>query len=1479
MKVFHALLLTLSFIFAFVLASAGSQPSIRSGGTTITPSKEVGDAYQEPNINTLYNMMFRETVGNSGNITVDPFSGRFKLLVHLVDVPLNDGLDLQFSLNNSATPFLYYIDMLHGIYAGPFGYLVRGTPGIAVASPIYPSADNQPFLFTDPAGHVHHFYLHVGHKSQANTYLSTDGWIAQLYTSPVQIQISARGAAYGNYYTGYIRSPNGTTYNISPLVGLFSAVNSITSPHGGASIHYHYNPVGQLTQIQASNGYTVNLSYSLAKDNITVTDSNNRAWVIQDTTDHRYPYRDAVLPRVTSIVLPNGHSWQFLWTSQEDQYHLDTGWYKVITPLGLTLLATRTLDDNDRLSFPISAIIYSGKGIRNSTWHYQYQQGYPAKTIVTNDSQRIVYNFDNIYQHYKPLWHTGLLLSKQIYNRSGSALFENIAYQWGSREISADQGGGAPELQKKIITRGTSTYTTEYDYYDYYGYPHRIVNASSQGQISEGVTYYQNPTLWIFKPQNATTYDADGKTVVNTVSRQFDDKGELTQKTVNDVTTKYTYDSGGNLASVTDALGHKTTYRNYLCGVAQTVTDPLGNSQHYQMNHNGTLATYTDPLGNVTRYTYDVMLRPTSITYPEGNQIKYQWDQAAQNSETLIKENDYKQVIINNAVNKPLTISTTANGHTVNQAFYYDQLDRQIFHTNYNSVYGIQTAYDPLNRPIFIKQGVKLNQVGGPSYNYTYNDSAKTLAIQNPKGAVTTYQYRAFGNPDQSQLIGITQANGTHTTISRNAIGQITAIEQGTQRYGYHYGRHHYLIQQTEPEIGTIDYSRNVIGQVTTKTINVTHKIHYAYNANGHLTDERFSDNTPPIWYRYNANGDLIAAINHNAQWYYGYNHDGQLKTAKVVLPQSGQTQTFSYHYNKYAQLNGLTYPDGLNITYQTNGFNQPTELASPTEAFLFHIQFGSNQKLASFQSPTGNVTRFTYNNRNLLDTITVSHGDSPLLSRHYSYDPASNITRISHAQNSADNQSMQYNAINELTQAIGSWGKAAYQYDANNNIIQRTLNGQIYHYHYNNQNRLATLTGAVDDTFTYDLDGNITQLGQLKLTYNLLNQLTTIVGKNSQGQTVSLQYRYDANGNRIATTRDNKKRSTVTLYNRHQQLLFRQDGQHSDDYLYLDGKLVVKAQDAGKGDLTWFHNNALGSPIAASTQSATGLYWQQQYQPYGTELKNLSQQRPMMHTGFTGKQQDSSTGISYYGARDYSPFLTRFLSPDPAAINPKDPFSVNRYLYANANPYGFIDPTGAFSWETSQSIFKAAFNDFIGGLDFGLTGGIFQSDYQSATIFSLGSIIGAIGGSLAGTTEEGMAASAAASVERYTSGLFGRGVAGTEGAVRNTGSTPAKLYHYTSSEYASSIVENGLRPGASGKVFTTPDGSMSGSQAQIDLALPPNRGLPDALLEVDTKTLQSADIEIPTPSQVGRDFNMPGGGQEVVFDSLIPPEAIRRVW
>jgi uncharacterized protein YukE len=100
------------------------------------------------------------------------------------------------------------------------------------------------------------------------------------------------------------------------------------------------------------------------------------------------------------------------------------------------------------------------------------------------------------------------------------------------------------------------------------------------------------------------------------------------------------------------------------------------------------------------------------------------------------------------------------------------------------------------------------------------------------------------------------------------------------------------------------------------------------------------------------------------------------------------------------------------------------------------------------------------------------------------------------------------------------------------------------------------------------------------------------------------------------------------------------------------------------------------------------------------------------------------------------------------------------------------------------------------------------------------------------------------------------------------------EAYHYTFQRYVNSIEANGLRRGS----YVTPDGKLSPMQAQIDLALPPNRGLTDAVIRVDLKGLREEGFKIPEIRQVARSNNMPGGGQEIFFDYEIPARFLKVV-
>ncbi len=65
------------------------------------------------------------------------------------------------------------------------------------------------------------------------------------------------------------------------------------------------------------------------------------------------------------------------------------------------------------------------------------------------------------------------------------------------------------------------------------------------------------------------------------------------------------------------------------------------------------------------------------------------------------------------------------------------------------------------------------------------------------------------------------------------------------------------------------------------------------------------------------------------------------------------------------------------------------------------------------------------------------------------------------------------------------------------------------------------------------------------------------------------------------------------------------------------------------------------------------------------------------MRHKFTGQEEDAETGLMYYGARYYDPYIGSFITPDSLIPEPEFSQSFNRYMYTYGNPVRYNDPTG----------------------------------------------------------------------------------------------------------------------------------------------------------------------------------------------------------
>ncbi|MCP4640031.1 MAG: hypothetical protein GY851_06350, partial [bacterium] len=132
--------------------------------------------------------------------------------------------------------------------------------------------------------------------------------------------------------------------------------------------------------------------------------------------------------------------------------------------------------------------------------------------------------------------------------------------------------------------------------------------------------------------------------------------------------------------------------------------------------------------------------------------------------------------------------------------------------------------------------------------------------------------------------------------------------------------------------------------------------------------------------------------------------------------------------------------------------------------------------------------------------------------------------------------------------------------------------------------------------------------------------------------------------------------------------------------------------------------SNHLGSTSAVIDYDTGDLVeWKTNY-AYGAdeshwkneEVKYDNAEEPY---GFTGKEEDEAVGLFYFGARYYSAYLGRWLSPDPPVVHGGG--ISNYYRYGRSSPYIYIDPDG--NWDVG-AIVAAVVGGIIGAIQEGIS-------------------------------------------------------------------------------------------------------------------------------------------------------------------------------
>jgi len=204
----------------------------------------------------------------------------------------------------------------------------------------------------------------------------------------------------------------------------------------------------------------------------------------------------------------------------------------------------------------------------------------------------------------------------------------------------------------------------------------------------------------------------------------------------------------------------------------------------------------------------------------------------------------------------------------------------------------------------------------------------------------------------------------------------------------------------------------------------------------------------------------------------------------------------------------------------------------------------------------------------------------------------------------------------------------------------------------------------------TYDDNGNLIQGFDKYYEYNGFNQIKLVRENNSTGD-ITAEYFYDYEGNRIKKIEvlDNGENQTTYYISENFVQIINSSGVYNETYYYDEQDLI--AEKDYNGNINYYHPDHLGSTTLITNESGEVIE-ETSYLPYG-ELIGGGNSRYL----FTGKEKDANTELYYYGARYYNPFFKHFIQPDNVLSNIYDPQQLNRYSYAENNPYKYTDPSG----------------------------------------------------------------------------------------------------------------------------------------------------------------------------------------------------------
>jgi len=453
------------------------------------------------------------------------------------------------------------------------------------------------------------------------------------------------------------------------------------------------------------------------------------------------------------------------------------------------------------------------------------------------------------------------------------------------------------------------------------------------------------------------------------------------------LSTSYTYDSLGNMRSMTDSFGQTTTYDhddfNRVCTVVfPDVVDRNGNvispteKRDYDLFDN--VSSQTDPNGNTVTSVYTVRHQPARISYPDGSSEKYEYNlngTVARKWERNGSRKEFAYDFLGRVLST--TVYAIDGALLTSSSNTYDA-----FHcTSSTDPMGHATLflYDSAGRLLRVQQGDHITEYGYDSLGRKLRtfeswDAGKhietieerdfldrVVEIRKVSSDETLLSHQRFSYDIRGNCTDVTSftTNDTSTTVhtdfsSRNvplrvidALGNVTEVSHD---YGWKNGLGQRVLRKV---------TRDPLGNMTIEVFDALSRLE--------TVERRAADDTllAKTVFRYDAKGNKtqekesvvingVSTRDYVVEW--SYTTMNQI-CCVVEQPGTSDEKATRYTYTKGGLVETITKPDGVILTNTYDGLSRLIELQSSDGTVDYAYTYDLNNNPIAVLDKVLNVT------------------------------------------------------------------------------------------------------------------------------------------------------------------------------------------------------------------------------------------------------------------------------------------------------------------------------------------------------------------------------------------------------------------------------------------------------------------------------------------------------------------------------------------